>query len=281
MTRGDPDQSEVLLRIAAALERLSPQPCDGADWLHYPAYVWEGERGRGLETIEAPALNQLRGIDRQRDQVVRNVGRLAAGHSAHDMLLWGARGMGKSALLRSAVLAAQADAPDTLAMVQVGAAAIDTLPVLFADLRTVNRRFLVFLDDLGFAEDDTIGPRRLRSWLEGGVEARPATVRLAVTSNHRAILARQMSEQDDPISTRDAADDQLALADRFGMSLGFHKCSQDTYLEIVQAYAVPLGIDFTAAEAIEFAARRGSRSGRVAWQFVTEIAGRAGKTLTL
>jgi hypothetical protein len=150
---------------------------------------------------------------------------------------------------------------------------------LFAALAGVERRFLVFIDDLGFEDGDTAGPRALRSWLEGGVEARPGNVRLAVTSNRRAIVPRHLSEQDDPINPRDAVDDQLALADRFGLSLGFHACSQDDYLAIVEGYAQHHGLSFEQADALEWAKRRGARSGRVAWQFVTELAGASGQPL--
>ena len=135
---------------------------------------------------------------------------------------------------------------------------------------------MVFIDDLGFAPGDATGPRHLRSWLDGGVEARPGNVRLAVTSNRRAIVARHArAEQDDPLNPRDAVDDQLALADRFGLSLGFHACSQDEYLAIVRGYAEDLGLAWDEGEALEWAKRRGARSGRVAWHFITELAGRA------
>ena len=205
--------------------------------------------------------------------------RLARGHAAHDMLLWGARGMGKSALVRAAVAAAQRDMPGRLALVQAGTDALDTLPHLFAELGHVDRSFLVFIDDLGFADDDSVGPRHLRSWLEGGVEARPANVRLAVTSNRRAIVPRQASEQDDPVNPRDAVDDKLALADRFGLSLGFHNASQAEYLAIVAGYAEEYGLPWDEADALEWARRRGARSGRTAWQYVIELAGRAGKRI--
>ncbi|HEX4846967.1 MAG TPA: DUF815 domain-containing protein, partial [Novosphingobium sp.] len=204
--------------------------------------------------------------------------RLAAGHAAHDMLLWGARGMGKSALLRAAVLAAQAEG-GRIALVQVAPEALGSLAALFAELGRQDRRFLVFLDDLGFEDHDSAGPRALRSWLEGGIEARPANVRIAVTSNRRAIVPRHLSEQDDPINPRDAVDDRLALADRFGLSIGFHNCSQDDYLAIIAGYCAALDLAWTEGEALEWSKRRGARSGRVAWQFVTELAGRAGKSL--
>ena len=147
----------------------------------------------------------------------------------------------------------------------------------------LERRFVVFIDDLGFAPGDAMGPRHLRSWLDGGVEARPGNVRLAVTSNRRAILHREASEQESaslgPLSPRDAIDDPLALADRFGLSLGFHACSQDEYLAIVRGYAEDCGLAWDEAEALEWSKRRGARSGRVAWHFITELAGRAGQAL--
>jgi predicted AAA+ superfamily ATPase len=195
------------------------------------------------------------------------------------MLLWGSRGMGKSALVRATVLAAQEEAPGQLALVQAGTDALDTLPALFAELGAARRNFLVYIDDLGFAEGDTDGPRHLRSWLEGGIEARPANVRLAVTANRRAIVARHMAEQDDPINPRDVVDDRLALADRFGLALGFHACSQDEYLAIVGGYAAEHGLAWEEADALEWARRRGGRSGRIAWHYAVERAGRAGKRL--
>jgi len=272
------DHGEYLSRIAHALERLAPTHAGATDWLAAPAYLWAGG-GRAIARIEAPPLALLKGIDRQKAAVRENVARLAAGHAAHDMLLWGARGMGKSALVRAAVLAAQADAAGSLALVQAGTDSLDSLPALFAELGAAKRNFLVYVDDLGFAEGDTHGPRHLRSWLEGGIEARPANVRLAVTSNRRAIVPREMSEQDDPINPRDVVDDRLALADRFGLSLGFHACSQEDYLAIVTGYAAEHGLAWDQADALEWAKRRGARSGRVAWHYVVELAGRAGKRI--
>lgn len=273
------DQGDPLARIADALERLAPAPATAPDWLGAPAYVWDGTAPRAVAALEAPALAQLRGIDQQKAAVTDNVLRLAHGYAAHDMLLWGARGMGKSALTRAAVMAAQAQLPGRLALVQAGTDALPGLAALFAVLGGIDRNFLVFIDDLGFADDDSIGPRHLRSWLEGGVEARPANVRLAVTSNRRAIVPRNASEQDDPINPRDVVDDKLALADRFGLSLGFHACNQDDYLAIIGGYAAELGLDWEERDALEWSRRRGARSGRTAWQFVTELAGRAGRQL--
>ncbi|MGV3554595.1 MAG: DUF815 domain-containing protein [Croceibacterium sp.] len=249
------------------------------DWNSAPAYVWDSEAGRPVATLEAPRIGLLKGIDRQKEAARENVARLAAGHAAHDMLLWGARGMGKSALVRAAVVAAQEPDASRIALLQVGTDALDSLPRLFAELAPVRRNFLVFIDDLGFADGDTHGPRHLRSWLEGGVEARPGNVRLAVTSNRRAIVAREASEQDDPLNPRDTVDDRLALADRFGLTLGFHACSQDDYLAIVSGYASEHELAWDEGEALEWAKRRGARSGRVAWHYVTELAGRAGQRI--
>ncbi len=272
------DLQDHLARIADALERLSPPP-GKADWLAAPAYVWGRGQTRAVAVLEAPPLDLLRGIDPQKAQVTANVMRLAQGHAAHDMLLWGSRGMGKSALLRSSVLAAQVSHGGQIALVQLAADALEGLAELFALLSAVPRNFLLFIDDLGFADTDSEGPRLLRSWLEGGVEARPGNVRLAVTSNRRVIVPRHTSEQDDPINPRDAMDDKLALADRFGLSIGFHACSQEDYLAIIAGYAAAHGLAYNEEEALEWSKRRGARSGRVAWQFVTELAGRMGKSL--
>lgn len=273
------DDDKALARIALVLERLVPPGAAPVDWLGAPAYVWSGTGARAVPRLEAPALALLRGIDAQKEAVVANVRRLASGHAAHDMLLWGARGMGKSALLRSSIAAAQAEAPGSVALVQVSPEALPTLAALFAELAGVERRFLVFIDDLGFEDGDGSGPRALRSWLEGGVEARPRNARLAVTSNRRAIVARHASEQDDPLNLRDAVDDRLALADRFGLSIGFHACDQEAYLAIIAGYAADLGLAWQEGDALEWAKRRGARSGRVAWHYITELAGRAGKAI--
>lgn len=272
---------DPLDRIAAALEQLAgrseaPDP----DWLAHPAYVFDNQGARPVAVLEAPRLDLLQGIDRHKHVVLANLRRHAAGSAAHDMFLWGARGMGKSALLRAATWAVQQELPGALALVQVGGDSLSNLPALFSTLAIVPRRFMVYLDDLGFDDGDLQGPRRLRSWLDGGVEARPANVRLAVTSNRRAIMPREARDQDDPLNPRDAVDDRLALADRFGIALGFHACDQATYLAIVAAYARQHDLAWDEADALEWCKRRGARSGRVAWHYVTELAGRAGKTLS-
>lgn len=274
------EREGLLTRIADALERLAPSPRSETDWTTSPAYVWTGAGAtRSINHIEAPTLKQMRGIDTQKQTVAENIARLAAGYAAHDMLLWGARGMGKSALLRASVAAAQETNRGRIALVQIAQEALSNLSGLFGALGAIDRRFIIFIDDLGFEAGDSIGPRLLRSWLEGGVEARPANIRLAVTSNRRAIVARHLSEQNDPINPRDAVDDRLALADRFGLSIGFHNCSQEDYLQIVAGYAEDYGLEWQLSDALEWSKRRGARSGRVAWQYIVELAGRAGKPI--
>lgn len=266
-------RTDYLGRIAAALERLAPPAAPPADPLGHRAYTWRNGILRAIDLQVVP-LARLAGIDRQRDALLANLTRLAEGHAAHDVLLWGARGSGKSALAKSAVAAVQAAHP-VLALVV--ADDLTALPALFATLTGVPRPFAVFVDDVGV--DAPADARALRSLLEGGAESRPATVRLLVTTNRRHLSPRDMAAQADAINGRDVADDQLALADRFGLSLGFHALDQAGYLAIVAGYAEAHGLPFEPVEAIEWAARRGSRSGRVAWQFVVEIAGRAGRAL--
>ncbi|MCR2834452.1 ATP-binding protein [Parerythrobacter lacustris] len=246
------------------------------DWSSAPAYVWDGTAARSIDAIIAPPLELLSGIDAQKERVLANVSRHAQGIAAHDILLWGSRGMGKSALIRSAVAHLGAG---KLALVQLSADRLESLPALFVELRDIDRRFWLFVDDLGFAPGDLAGPRRLRSLLEGGVEARPENIRLGVTTNHRSILPRELDSGHSPRHERDAADDELALADRFGLVLGFHACDQDTYLGIVAGYAQYFGLDITPEGALLWAKQRGARSGRVAWQFIVESAGREGMRL--
>ncbi len=273
--------TDPLVRIAEALERMAPPALPPTDWLAAPAYVWSGDSVLAVPSLQAVPLNRLRGIDAQKASFTENARRHAAGLPAHDALLWGSRGMGKSALVKAAVADIQASG-GSLALVQVGgeADALSGLPRLFSQLGDTDRRFLVFIDDIGFdGPEASSAARSLRSLLEGGAMARPANVRLAVTSNRRAIVERQMAEQDDPINPRDTVDDRLALADRFGLSLGFPACDQNAYLDIISGYAKAHGLDFDSEDALLWARQRGSRSGRIAWHYVTELAGRAGRSL--
>jgi len=268
--------TDPLARIADALERLSPPPAPPADLRAHPAYVWRGDAIAPTRAFNPLPLEVLRGMDAQRDALLANLQRLAAGHAAQDVLLWGARGTGKSALVKSAVAAVQAEGAD-LALIEAATHHLDTLPQLFAAIAATGRPFAIFLDDLGF--DAAGDARALRSLLEGGAEARPANARLIVTSNRRHLIPRDIAEQSSAINPRDSVDDSLALADRFGLSLGFHVIDQDTYLDIVRGYADAHGLAFDPAEAVGWATRRGSRSGRVAWQYVVDLAGRTGKSL--
>jgi predicted AAA+ superfamily ATPase len=266
-----------LARIAAALERIAPPVPPVADPAAHPAYIW---RDGGLAAARAFAplpIDLLSGIDSQKAALLENDRRLATGAAAHDVLLWGSRGAGKSALVKSAVGALQADGHD-IALVEVAGDRIERLPELFTLIADVPRAFILFFDDLGF-DDAGQGPRLLRSMLEGGAEARPGNARLHVTANRRHIVPRDLSEQDSPINPRDVIDDKLALADRFGLSLGFHVCDQDRYVAMIAGYAERYGLTFEPLDAIAWATLRGSRSGRVAWQYVVELAGRAGKAI--
>lgn len=270
---------DMLSRIAAALERLAPAAPPQPDLAAHPAYVWNGRIAQVVDAFSPADYALLTGIDEQKGRLLENTRRHAAGLPAHDALLWGSRGTGKSASVGAVVGALQGEGAD-IALMQCTADHLESLPDLFALLRGVARPFIVFIDDLGFDEGSSgTDARVLRSLLDGGASARPANVRLYVTSNRRHILPRQMSEQDDPINARDVVDDKMALSDRFGLSLGFHAMDQDTYLAIVEGYARHFGLPFDGADAVQWATRRGSRSGRVAWQYVTELAGREGKRL--
>lgn len=275
------DPTDPLARIAAALERMAPPPLPPTDWSAAPAYVWSGATVLAVRDLQAVSLDRLVGIDAQKASLAENIRRHAAGLPAHDALLWGARGMGKSALVKAAVADLQAKGAN-IALVQAGGApeSLATLPAMFDQLGVIARRFVVFIDDIGFdGPEASSAARSLRSLLEGGAMARPGNVRLAVTSNRRAIVERHMSEQDDPLNPRDAVDDQMALADRFGLSLGFHACDQDTYLAMIAGYAQAYGLQFDTEDALRWSKQRGARSGRIAWHYVVELAGRAGRVV--
>ena len=268
---------DLLARIAAALERLAPPPPAGDDPLAHAAYVWRDGALQAARAFAPLPLDLLEGMDAQKEAVLGNMRRLDQGLPAHDVLLWGARGTGKSALVKAAIGQIQNEG-GSIALVEVAGDGVAGLPSLFASLADVPRAFVLFIDDLGFAEPSE-APRLLRSVLEGGAEARPSNTRLHVTANRRHILARDMAEQDSAINPRDVADDKLALADRFGLSLGFHVIDQPTYVSMLEGYARQYGLALDPHEAIAWATQRGGRSGRVAWQYVVELAGRQGKTL--
>ena len=267
----------LLERIAEALERIAPPATNPVDLTSGDAFLWDGQSPRVIAPFRPVDMNLLTGIDPHKSRVLDNTSRHAKGHPSHDVLLWGSRGMGKSALAKSVVRELQTQGED-IALVEAPSDHLETLPALFGLLASTKRSFIIFIDDIGFSEGSS-EPRTLRSMLEGGASQRPANVRLYVTSNRRHIVSRQMSEQDDPVNPRDAVDDQLALSDRFGLRLGFHAASQDDYLAIIARYAEAHGLDFEREDALLWAKQRGSRSGRVAWQYIVELAGRAGKYL--
>ena len=258
-------------------EYVRTSPTAGANPLAHPAYLWRGGALVAARAFAPVPIGLLAGIDAQKAALLENSRRLAGGQAAHDVLLWGARGAGKSALVKSTLGALQAEGRP-IALIEVAGDRLDTLPALFDRIAELNRAFVLFIDDLGFAEVSE-APRLLRSMLEGGAEARPANARLYVTANRRHIVPRDLAEQDSAINPRDVVDDKLALSDRFGLSLGFHACDQEAYLAMVAGYARNYGLAFDAQDAIGWAMLRGSRSGRVAWQYVVELAGRSGNTL--
>lgn len=263
---------DTLRRIADALERMVP-PVAAMPPADAPAYLWTGAALQAAHFAPL-AIDLLTGIDQQKALLLENTRRHAAGHAAHDALLWGARGSGKSALAKAVVGAVGGE----LAMVELAATDVSALPGLFDAIADWSRPVIVFIDDLGF-DDGVASARALRSVLDGGSSARPPHVRIYVTSNRRHIVARDMAEQDSAINVRDVVDDRLALADRFGLSLGFHVCDQETYVAMVARYAAAYALPFDAHDAIGFATQRGSRSGRVAWHYIVELAGRAGRRL--
>ena len=270
------ETDNILARIADALDRIAPAPAAAPDLNRHAAYRWNGGALSVVSQFAPLPINLIMGVDRQREEIAENTRRHAAGFAAHDALLWGARGMGKSALVKSVVAALQADA-QPIALVEATADHTATLPELFTLLSLSKRRFILFIDDIAFDGDEHT-PRQLRSMLEGGAEARPDNVRLYVTSNRRNIVDRTTAEND-AINARDVADDKLALADRFGLKLGFQYPSQEDYLAMVAAYAAHFGLEWDQSGALAFAHIRGGRSGRIAWHYAVELAGHAGVTV--
>ncbi len=280
----DGDQAELLARIAAALERLAPPPPSAPDFAAAEAFVWhpEGRKLAAVRRVNRVDMSLLQGIDRVRDLLVENTERFARGLPANNALLWGARGMGKSSLVKAAHASIGAAHPKAgLKLIEIHREDIESLPDLMALLRNAAQRFIVFCDDLSFDADDT-SYKSLKTMLEGGIEGRPENVIFYATSNRRHLLAREMveNERSTAINPGEAVEEKVSLSDRFGLWLGFHRCSQDEYLAMVEAYIgryhVPLEGEELRREALEWATTRGARSGRVAWQYVQDLAGRLG-----
>jgi len=274
----------VLYRIAEALERLSPPSPPGLDFAAADAFVWHPEERRlmAVARVNRVDMSLLKGIDRVRDLLVENTERFAHGLPANNALLWGARGMGKSSLVKAAHAAvAAAHRAAGLKLIEIHREDIESLPDLMGHLRQARQRFIVFCDDLSFDAEDT-SYKSLKTMLEGGIEGRPENVIFYATSNRRHLMARDMveNERSTAINPGEAVEEKVSLSDRFGLWLGFHRCSQDEYLAMVDGYVahyrIPIADSELRREALEWATTRGARSGRVAWQYVQDLAGRLG-----
>jgi predicted AAA+ superfamily ATPase len=282
----EPDNQALLERIAEALDRLAPPGPSVIDLTAADAFVWHAEDGL-LEPVTAVnriGLELLKGIDRQRAVLLENTRRFARGLPANNALLWGARGTGKSSLVKAVHAAANAETPGALALVEVHREDTRTLPRLLRLLRGCEQRCVLFCDDLSFDGADT-SYKSLKALLEGGIEGRPENVLFYATSNRRHLMPRDMieNERSTAISPAEAVEEKVSLSDRFGLWLGFQPCDQATYFAIVEGYAGHFGLDLPAeqlrAEAHEWSVGRGARSGRVAWQFIQDLAGRLGQHL--
>jgi len=278
-------------RIAAALEAIvahlsagtpapeTTDPFDGAD-----AFVWHPDgRLSPVPRVSRVEISLLKGIERMRDILIENTERFSDGLPANNALLWGARGMGKSSLVKAAHASINTNRKpaDRLKLIEIHREDIESLPQLMELLRSSSFRFIVFCDDLSFDGNDA-SYKSLKAVLDGGIEGRPDNVILYATSNRRHLLAREMieNERSTAINPGEAVEEKVSLSDRFGLWLGFHRCSQDEYLAMVKGYCSHFGIklaeDELEREALEWSTTRGSRSGRVAWQFTQELAGRLG-----
>ncbi|WP_136442371.1 ATP-binding protein [Pacificoceanicola onchidii] len=278
--------ADALTRIAEALERVSPPPLGKPDFSDATAFVWhvEPDRLTPVPDVNRVELELLVGIERARDTLLANTRQFARGLPANNALLWGSRGTGKSSLVKAVHGAICAEGLD-LKLVEIQREDLASVGRLLNLLRGAKERFVLFCDDLSFSHDDQ-NYKSLKAVLDGGVEGRPDNVVLYATSNRRHLMPRDMieNERSTAINPSEAVEEKVSLSDRFGLWLGFHPCSQDEYLAMIEgycaAYGVSVGADELRAEAIEWQATRGSRSGRVAWQFFTDLAGRKGVALT-
>ncbi|WP_203074271.1 ATP-binding protein [Falsiroseomonas ponticola] len=277
----------TLTRIAEALERLAPPPPPAPSLQGADAFVWHpGPPARlaPVPRVAAVDIALLQGVDRQKGIVLENTLRFARGLPANNAMLWGARGMGKSSLVKAAHGAANRENPGSLALVEIQREDVRTLPDLLNVLRAQKRRCLVFCDDLSFEREDA-DYKALKSVLDGGIEGRPANVLFYATSNRRHLMSRDMieNERSTAINPGEAVEEKVSLSDRFGLWIGFHNCDQDTFFAMIEGYAatfgLPLGQEELRKAAVEWSVTRGGRSGRVAWQFVQEMAGRLGVRL--
>jgi len=274
----------ALTRIAEALERLAPPPAGALDLTAADAFVWHPAPRPLLAPVPRVAavpIGLLRGVDRQKDLLLENTLRFARGFTANNAMLWGARGTGKSSLVKAAHAAANAELPGALALIEIHREDIRTLPDLLGQLRAQPRRCLVFCDDLSFEREDA-DYKALKSVLDGGIEGRPPNVLFYATSNRRHLMSRDMieNERSTAIHGSEAIEEKVSLSDRFGLWIGFHNADQETFFAMIEGYAAHFGLPVAPedlrAQAIEWSVTRGGRSGRVAWQFILDLAGRIG-----
>jgi len=278
----------TLTRIAEALERQSPKALPPTDFDAADAFIWNAAEHRlqPVPKVNRVALPLLKGVDRARDTLLANTERFAHGLPANNTLLWGARGMGKSSLVKAchAEVNGRLDTRPPLKLVEIHREDIETLPELMGLLRDAPYRFITFCDDLSFDGNDA-SYKSLKAVLDGGIEGRPDNVLFYATSNRRHLLSRDMieNERSTAINPGEAVEEKVSLSDRFGLWIGFHNCSQDDYLKMISGYAehfrLPIDAEELRAQAIEWSMTRGARSGRVAWQFIQDLAGRLGVAL--
>ena len=282
--------TQVLTRIADALERLAPPPQAAADLNSADAFVWHADANRlePVAKVNRVDIDLLQGIKRQRETLRDNTLRFAKGFPANNALLWGSRGMGKSSLVKAVHAdvneAAESEGVAKLLLVEIHREDIPSLPRLLSMLRSQPRRAILFCDDLSFDQEDATY-KSLKAVLEGGVEGRPTNVIFYATSNRRHLMARDMidNERSTAINPSEAVEEKVSLSDRFGLWLGFHNCDQDTFFAMIEGYVERYGLKIDAEtlrkEAAEWSVTRGSRSGRVAWQYIQDLAGRLGQPL--
>lgn len=276
----------LLTRIAEALERIAPAPQGTPDFGTADAFVWHTgpDRLEPITDVSRVDISLLIGVDRSRDTLVANTKQFAHGNPANNVLLWGARGMGKSSLVKAAHAVAAAEAPG-LKLIEILREDLPTIARLMNHLRGREERFLLFCDDLSFDQDDS-HYKSLKAVLDGGIEGRPDNALFYATSNRRHLMPRDMieNERSNAINPSEAVEEKVSLSDRFGLWLGFHPCGQDEYLAMIRGYcdhyAIEIDDDTLRAEAVEWSRTRGARSGRVAWQYVTDLAGRRGVALS-
>ena len=283
----EPELLTELRRIADALERLSPTPSPSrVDSWEADAFVWSAGREAPLpvEKVNRIDIGLLKGIDGQRDRLLANTERFADGLPANNALLWGARGTGKSSLIKAVHGAVNARTPGALALIEIHREEIESLPRLLALIRNVDRRCLIFCDDLSFDAGDA-SYKSLKAAVEGGLEGKPGNALFYATSNRRHLMPRDMieNERSSAVNPSETIEEKVSLSDRFGLWLGFHNVDQQTYFEMLDAYVDAYDLKISQAElralAVEWSSTRGARSGRVAWQFIQDLAGRLGKRL--